>query len=310
MQTQPYPKDIIFSGEIAGIMAEETHRAQTFSMVRRHFHESLELYFLLDGERFYFIDRDTYHVKAGNAVLIDRNQIHKTSPAGNSDTHSRFLLQIDGEQLSPYFRLLGFSGTDAFARQYWGLAEFSPRDWQMALTLIEGIKNEMALMHRSKGPNRLQGNPVSEKLIIMHTVELLLLFSRSRGETEAAQWKQPGLQHTVHTGMHQKVHEIASYLQSNSAENISLEELSAGFYISKSYLTRIFKAVTGFTVTEYQIFCRIRKAQLLLTETSLSITEIAEQTGFGNITYFERIFRRATTKTPMQYRKTAQSARL
>ena len=62
-----------------------------------------------------------------------------------------------------------------------------------------------------------------------------------------------------------------------------------------------------FTVNEYQNICRIKKAQILLRETSLTMTEIAMETGFGSLPYFERVFRKATAQTPMQYKKSHPS---
>ena len=48
----PDASEILFKGEIPGIFVEEAIRSHSFSMVTRHFHESLELYFLIEGERF------------------------------------------------------------------------------------------------------------------------------------------------------------------------------------------------------------------------------------------------------------------
>ena len=86
--------DIVFQAQIPGVFAEETLLRQDFSMARRHLHESTELYFMLEGERYYFIEQDTYHVKQGMAVLINRDQIHKTSMVSGSTGHHRFLLQL------------------------------------------------------------------------------------------------------------------------------------------------------------------------------------------------------------------------
>ena len=83
-------QEILFQGEISGIFAEEAVRRHAFSMVSRHFHQSLELYFLLEGERFYFVEQDTYHVKEQMAILVDQNQIHKTCPAGTEKCHQPF----------------------------------------------------------------------------------------------------------------------------------------------------------------------------------------------------------------------------
>ncbi|MGO5210261.1 helix-turn-helix domain-containing protein, partial [Bacillota bacterium LCP21S3_D8] len=103
--------------------------------------------------------------------------------------------------------------------------------------------------------------------------------------------------------IHQVIDEIAQYLQQHCSESIRLDELSARFYISRSRMTYMFKQITGFTVVEYLSFVRVRRAEGLLCETDLSITEIAGETGFGNVTYFERVFRTATGLAPLQYRK-------
>lgn len=75
------------------------------------------------------------------------------------------------------------------------------------------------------------------------------------------------------------------------------------FYNSRSYLTRIFKETTGITVVQYLTVVRIRQAARLLRETDSPITEIADLCGFGNVTYFEKVFHRIRGMTPRQYRK-------
>ena len=108
--------------------------------------------------------------------------------------------------------------------------------------------------------------------------------------------------------IHQVIDEIAQYLQQHCSESIRLDELSVKFYISRSRMTYMFKQITGFTVVEYLSFVRVRRAERLLCETDLPITEIAGETGFGNVTYFERVFRTATGLAPLQYRKKNRNA--
>ena len=283
---------ILFSGHISGIHAEEILRTQEFSMASRHFHEHLEIYFMLEGERYYFIEQDTYHIKSGMAILVNRNQIHKTSTVNGHIKHRRFLLQLDASVFNSSFSLPEIPDLNAFGECYWGVAEFSPEDWNQVLQILNFLKTEM-------NRNETESNSICQLL----SMQLTVLFMRSRRQQEFSQRKQSADSHRVHTGMHQKVHEIALYLQNHSSECCPLDEIAARFYISRPYLTRIFKSVTGFTVTEYLTVCRIRKAKFLLTGTDLSITEIAAQIGFGNITYFEKVFKQMTEHTPLQYRK-------
>lgn len=299
-------QEILFQGEIPGIFVEEAVRRHTFSMVSRHFHQSLELYFLLEGERFYFVEQDTYHIKEQMAILVDQNQIHKTCPAGTKKSHHRFLLQLEGETLDSFLKLCGFNGMLEFGEQYRGIACFPDDEWKKILEQLEKIKEEIKSVRI--GPKQ----PDAEKraaagLVYLYTVQLLLLLTRVRSREEAEGWKEPGQTNLVYTGMYQKVHEIAIYLQNNSAKKLCLDDLAAHFFISRSYLTRIFRKVTGFTVNEYQNICRIKKAQILIRETSMTMTEIAMETGFGSLPYFERVFRQATAQTPMQYKKAHQS---
>ena len=87
---------VVFREAIQGLEVEQVVRDFEYSMTTRHFHETYELYFLKEGERYYFIDKETYLVKSGDVVLIKRDQIHKTSMAGSS-YHNRILLQMRSE---------------------------------------------------------------------------------------------------------------------------------------------------------------------------------------------------------------------
>ena len=101
---------------------------------------------------------------------------------------------------------------------------------------------------------------------------------------------------------YQKVDEVAHYIVEHCTEQISLEDLAGRFYINKFYLSRIFKEVTSFTINDYLNVNRIKKAHRLLLETDDSITSIAEQLGYENITYFERVFKKYRNMTPLKYR--------
>ena len=96
--------------------------------------------------------------------------------------------------------------------------------------------------------------------------------------------------------------QIKDYLDFHYPETIRLDDLAETFYINKFYLSRIFKEVTSFTINDYLNVNRIKKAHRLLLETDDSITSIAEQLGYENITYFERVFKKYRNMTPLKYR--------
>ena len=223
--------EILFQGEIPGIFGEEALRSHNFSMVRRHFHQSLELYFLLEGERFYFVEQDTYHIKQQMAILVDQNQIHKTCPAGTQTCHHRFLLQLEGETLNRLLKICGFNSLLEFGEQYKGITWFSDEEWEMVLEQLKIIKREMKNAGSIPGHSDTE-RKISTGLVNLYTAQLLLFLTRVRNRNEAEGWKGTDYRNLVHTGMYQKVHEIALYLQNHSAQKICLDELSARFYQS------------------------------------------------------------------------------
>lgn len=95
---------------------------------------------------------------------------------------------------------------------------------------------------------------------------------------------------------------IKSYIRENMAYDISLSELANIFSYNEKYLGQLFKARSGYTVKEYCNMIRVDRAKHLLAQTKQSIANIAQQLGFSNVTYFDRVFRKITGVSPREYR--------
>ena len=102
----------------------------------------------------------------------------------------------------------------------------------------------------------------------------------------------------------QKILPALAYINSNYAEDVTLEEVSARLSFDPSYFCRLFKSAVGSTFTEYLNFVRVCKAEKLLSETNDSIISISEAVGFSSASYFNRIFKRFRNCTPRYYRAT------
>ena len=111
-------RDILFSETIPGLLVEEVLRQERFSMQGGHFHESIELYFLLDGARYYFVEQETFLLRPRTAILIRPGLIHQTSMSGDVPEHHRLLLQYEKDPYDRILRDLGYESFEAFAGQY------------------------------------------------------------------------------------------------------------------------------------------------------------------------------------------------
>lgn len=280
-----FMEEIIYGWKDTGITMDRIRRESGFCMPVKHLHYEYEIYYLTEGERYYFIDNQTYHVKKGGLVLIDKNQIHQTSQAGNGP-HERILVGLEEEALAPLFQATGEMCLDRLFQDHWGVVQLSPEDQTAAEAVFAQMAEEFE--HRQTG----------FRLVILSLLSSLLIRILRPLKAQA-----PALSPLSAAPRHRKVDEVASYISSHYEEPLSLESLSEQFFVSKCYLSRIFKEATGFTVTEYLNMCRIKQARHLLISTDLSITEVAGAVGYDTITYFERVFKSCTLITPLKYRK-------
>lgn len=97
---------------------------------------------------------------------------------------------------------------------------------------------------------------------------------------------------------------VVALIEKNYAQDISLKTIAHDLNINAAYLGQLFKAETGQLFSAFLNKTRIKNAQRLLLQTTLSLYDISQQCGYSNISYFYNLFKKYTGKTPSQYRKT------
>ena len=103
------------------------------------------------------------------------------------------------------------------------------------------------------------------------------------------------------------IHDTLGYIREHLYEDITVEMLAAKASYSVYYFTRLFKKHLGISPYQYVIHLRLHKAAALLRSTDKSINEIACATNFSSVSRFAAYFRARYGKTPLQYRKSAQT---
>lgn len=101
-----------------------------------------------------------------------------------------------------------------------------------------------------------------------------------------------------------ELQQIIDYTHSNLVNALSIAEVAKIVQLSPSQFTRLFKRSLGRTYYQYVIECRVAKVQQLLVKTSLSLSEIAQQTGFFDQSHMTHAVRRIVGITPSAYRQT------
>ncbi|SFG92142.1 AraC family transcriptional regulator [Sporolactobacillus nakayamae] len=98
-----------------------------------------------------------------------------------------------------------------------------------------------------------------------------------------------------------KVERIVDYMQRNLSKHITLEELAELVQLSSTYLTRIFKESTGYSVIAYFNQMKIDKAKELLLDGDHKVKDVAHLLGFADEFYFSRLFKRSEGISPIDY---------
>ena len=103
--------------------------------------------------------------------------------------------------------------------------------------------------------------------------------------------------------MQGQIEEILNYISAHCEEKITNTELGEKFGFHPNYISALVKQYTGIPMHQFLLRARLSRAAEELTETNLTIGQIAGRTGFCDIYYFSRYFKQYTKLTPAEYRK-------
>ena len=109
------------------------------------------------------------------------------------------------------------------------------------------------------------------------------------------------------TSARQVILQAAEILRKNYQRELCLADLLAEAHMSKSYFLRLFRRYMGTTPYNYLVNFRITQAKELLVLTDHSVSEVAQEVGFGDASNFSTRFAKATGQSPLQYRKSARA---
>ena len=101
---------------------------------------------------------------------------------------------------------------------------------------------------------------------------------------------------------------IVKFLNEHINENISLERLTKEFSVNRNKLNELFLRETSLTCLNYLTKIRIDLAKIMLANTEITITEIAQRVGYSDSNYFARTFKKQTGSSPSEYRKNDKTA--
>ncbi|RIX53656.1 AraC family transcriptional regulator [Paenibacillus nanensis] len=187
--------------------------------------------------------------------------------------HEQYVLQLKLTNQASAFERLAMFGKAAFTQAKAGC-------YELVLERLRGIWKEWR-----------ENVPCSDLRAAALALDALVLWSR---ELELGEKADISLQHAER---------MKSYIQEHYRSKITKEHLGEWIGRSPNHAATLFRRMTGQTISEYAHSVRMRTAAYLLTESLLTVTEIAEYLGYSDASYFQRIFKRTTGQSPSEYLK-------
>lgn len=102
-------------------------------------------------------------------------------------------------------------------------------------------------------------------------------------------------------GREERIIDIMNYIQ-NNYKDVSLDDLVEKFHLTKPYLSKYIKMQSGLTFQDLVKDARMKKAKILLKESTQTVKNIATIVGYENVEHFNRLFKKTYGITPIQYR--------
>lgn len=259
--------------------------------VPMHWHDSIEVLYILDGETTVNIDQQLFTLHQNDYIILDSKVIHSTS----CKTFSHFLIiQIPYRFLKTYIPDIDYIHFQNICSVP---ASSSDRESSNCvipevsiLEELRSILEQLVLLWNTKP----QGYPLKYYSYIFD----LLYIMNTHFKTEISQSEY----HQSEKYM-ERLTSVMSYVKQHYTEAVSLQDISDYLALNPAYFTRFFKKYMGMTFTEYLNSIRLRYIYEDVLSTDLPIQTILEKNGFTNYKLFMRMFRETYGGTPSQKRK-------
>ena len=245
------------------------------------------------------------YVDSGAVEISANGKVH-TLKAGEIAFHKPnefHTIKTDSEHTANVF-VISFVCSSVAMSYFKGKVLSVPAKLKKQITsILNEIEQSFVLM--SNGDMHLEikdAAPIGgQQMVRTYLEQFLIMLIRDAQENKTAHFF-PNKESMENHLISQMIHSIEDNLYST----LSVEELCTEMNYSRAYLSKIFKATTGFTILEYILNRKIIQAKKLIKENDYNFSQISDMLSFDNPHYFTRVFKRIAGMTPSEYKNSVR----
>ena len=247
-----------------------------------HWHDEFEIIYVRSGFLTVSISGESYIGKTGEAFVVSPGNLHLMGSQSGTVDYYTFLFPL---------KYISFRTDDMLDEKLLeplnsGHLMICPRVKDTAKELCEQLI-EIYEAKKDESESKITTQVRTKIILLQFILEM---------------WKKGFVIENDTSGRNIVEKEMVSYIQQNFTGKISLKEFGEQFHLSEKYISRYFKEHFHITLSQYITYLRLENAKQLLQDTDLSVTETAMQSGYQNVSYFIRSFKKAYGISPLKYR--------
>ena len=248
-----------------------------------HWHDELEIIYVKSGFLTVNISGENYIGKPGDAFVVSPGNLHFMGSQTGTVDYFTFLFPL---------KYIAFRSDDMLDDKLIeplnsGHLMISPEIKDTVKEQCEQLAGVYAA-EIDKSESKITSQ-IRKKIILLQFIHEL--------------WKKGFIVENDTTGRNTVEKEMVSYIQQNFTGKISLKKFGEQFHLSEKYISRYFKEHFHITLSQYVTYLRLEHAKQLLQDTDIPVTEVAMQSGYQNVSYFIRSFKKTYEISPLKYRK-------
>ena len=258
------------------------NRGQSFQ-IPVHWHDELEIIYVKSGFLTVNISGENYIGKPGDAFVVSPGNLHFMGSQTGTVDYFTFLFPL---------KYIAFRSDDMLDDKL--IEPLNSGHLMISPEIKDTVKEQCEQLARvyaaeiDKSESKITSQ-IRKKIILLQFIHEL--------------WKKGFIVENDTTGRNTVEKEMVSYIQQNYMWKILLREFGEQFHLSEKYISRYFKEHFHITLSQYVTYLRLEHAKQMLQETDISVTEVAMQSGYQNISYFIRSFKKTYGVSPLKYRK-------
>ena len=258
------------------------NRGQSFQ-IPVHWHDELEIIYVKSGFLTVNISGENYIGKPGDAFVVSPGNLHFMGSQTGTVDYFTFLFPL---------KYIAFRTDDMLDDKL--IEPLNSGHLMISPEIKDTVKEQCEQLARvyaaeiDESESKITGQ-IKKKIILLQFIHEL--------------WKKGFIVENDTTGRNTVEKEMVSYIQQNYMGKILLREFGEQFHLSEKYISRYFKEHFHITLSQYVTYLRLEHAKQMLQETDISVTEVAMQSGYQNISYFIRSFKKTYGVSPLKYRK-------